>query len=179
MPASPDSNIDWERLFARYETIAVAFARGLVADADLARDLYQEAARATFERATSGGITFESAQHVRNYLFQALRNLASDARKRQARAPGELAEEPASRDAGPVDALAALEGQAHDSHRLQQSFAGLPEREQEAITLRYLRGQSYAEMAQATGKSISTLQARVEAGLARLRLAFGKPGRSQ
>jgi len=179
MPDRPDSNLDWEQLFARYETMAVGFARGLVGDADLARDLYQEAARATFERASSGGITFESPQHVRNYLFQALRNLASDTRKKQGRAPGELVTDPVDPASGPGEALAIREGKALDSERLQQAFATLPDREQQAVTLRYLRGYSYAEIQQITGKSISTLQARVEAGLARLRLAFGKPGRPQ
>lgn len=175
----PASDLDWDELFKRYEAMAVAFVRGLVADPGIARDLYQEAARATFERASSGGVVFQNPQHVRNYLFQALRNLASDSRSAKKRAPTELKNDPVDPDASPVEQLAALEGKAVNSQRLATAFATLPAREQQAVTRRYLHGQSYQQMATATGKSISTLQARVEAGLARLRLAFGNSGSHQ
>jgi hypothetical protein len=43
----PASDLDWDELLSRYEAMAVAFVRGLVADPEVARDLYQEAASAT------------------------------------------------------------------------------------------------------------------------------------
>ena len=169
----------WGEIFARYQTMAVGFARGLVGSKELADDLFQEAVRATLERSRSGAIAFASAEHVRNYLFQVLRNLAADARKARHQAPVELAEEPADPSATPAQRAAADEATARRSQQLATAVAGLPARTREALTLRYLEGLSYKELAARTGKSISTLQARVEAGLERLRSNIGNLPSSQ
>jgi len=167
---------DWGVLFARYERMAIAMARGITGDGELARDLFQEAARATFERATTGAVDIASPEHGRNYLFAALRNLAIDARARGPRVPAGLVADPVDPvGPGPLDGLVARESTARRGERLRTAFAALPSREQEVLDLRYLRGLKYKEIADLTGLSISTLQARVEAGLGRLRRDIGKP----
>lgn len=171
-----ETALDWDDLFARYEAMAVAFARGLTGDAETARDLFQEAARATYERAQSGETVFENARHARNYLFRALRNLAADAHERRRRGPVSLGEEPAASGGSTADRVAARESADRRSEALRAAFATLPASEQEALSLRYLQGLAYKDVAARTGLSISTLQARVEAGLDRLRNRVGKSG---
>jgi RNA polymerase sigma-70 factor (ECF subfamily) len=172
----PSLALDWGDLFARYEAMAVSFARGLTGDAELARDLYQEAARATWERAARGAAVFTSSSHARNYLFSVLRNLAVDARAGRRRAPTGLDDETAD-PAGiaPAELAAAREAAVLRAEALRRAFASLPLREQEALSLRFLEGRSFKEIAAATGRSISTLHSQVEAGLARLRRSIGKP----
>ena len=168
------SPIDWGALFARYEVSATRFVRGLVGSAELASDLFQEAARATFERAAAVPTVFEGPEHARNYLFRTLRNLAIDARAGRRREPGELAEEPAdAQNFAPPAALIDAESRTARDAAVRVAFARLPEREREALAMRYLDGLSYKEIAARTQRSISTLQARVEAGLARLRALIG------
>jgi RNA polymerase sigma-70 factor, ECF subfamily len=172
---------DWNRLFVRCERMAFAVVRGITGDAELGRDVFQEAARATFERAQDG-FEFASPEHARNYLFQAVRNLAIDARSR---APARFVQVPAESGAAaepidpaalpPLDLLLAREAAAARLQDVRAAFAALPPREREVLELRYLRGQKYKDIAAATGRAISTLQAQVDAGLRRLRDHIGKP----
>lgn len=157
--------------------MGTGFVRGLLGDAETARDLYQEAARATWERVASGAVRFEDATHARNYLFQALRNLAIDARAGRRTATRELPSEPSDPAARPVlDQLVGEEQQQGRETAMRAAWQTLPAREREALHMRYLEGRTYKEMAVATGRSISTLQARVSAGLERLRKKIGNHG---
>lgn len=166
--------VDWGDLFARYQAAATRFAEGLVGDAELASDLFQEAARATYQRAATEPGAFAGAEHARNYLFRALRNLAIDARAGRRRSPGELEADPVDVDARmPLEALIRAESRAERGAALRAAFSRLPAREQEVLVLRYLEGLSYKDIAARTGRPISTLHARVDKGLARLRLEIG------
>ncbi len=167
--------LDWGELFARYEVLGVRLARGLVGDDSVARDLFQEAAQATYARSTSGGIVFDGPEHARNYLLQVVRNLAIDHRHARTRAPRELRDDvPDATAVDPVDSIVRAEATAERDRVVRRAWAELPAREREALSLRYLEGATYQEMAERTGRPISTLQARVESGLARLRRQIGK-----
>ena len=172
------ASIDWASFFQEYLPAARRFASGIAA-ADRADDLAQEAARAVFERARAGEVTFRSRAHARNYFFRTLYHQAVDTRRRggkeQSAAVGELA----ISEEAPWSGLASLEAAREAEGRrrlLQEALAGLGEAEQDALRLRFGEGLGYKEMADRTGKAISTLQARVEAAIKKLRQRIGNRG---
>ena len=161
------SELDWDLFFQRYGPVARRFAAGLSGDGELAGDLFQEAAQAVLQRARSG-FEFESAAHLRNYLFKVLRNLAVDAR-RGPRPPVELEEVP---DPAPGPEVAAATAQR--DRAIAAAVDALRVDEREVLRLRYLEGRTFREIAERTGTSISTLHSRAEAALARVRNRIGK-----
>lgn len=170
MPAGAD--IDWAEFFALYRALAVRLALGITAHPALAEDLAQEAARSTFERARAGELAVESREHARNYFLRAVRNLAASALRGRRGAGGtEIARAAPSPEPGPLDLAAARERDAGE--RLRALLGGLPAAEREALALRYLEGLSYREMSARCAAPISTLQARVEAGLRKIRGRIG------
>lgn len=158
---------DWGEFFARYEAMAVRFARGLTHDPHSAADLFQEAARAVCEF-TQDGRRFASPAHARNYLFKVIRNLAIDAN----RAPrsAELDVEPTTTTVGGAQ----LAERRERGDALRRALADLPPTEREALNLRFDGGLSYREIADRTRTSVSTLQARVESALEKIRQRLGK-----
>ena len=172
-PVTPGDEWDWGVFFARYQAMAIGFARGLVGDADLAAELWQESVRAILERVASGELRFADRGHARNYLFRALRNLAIDARR--GRSLGvELAEDPVDpRAPAPDQAVGDAEWEALRDRLVQHAVDTLDMREREALRLRFEQGLGYKEMAVRLGRSISTVQARVEAGLRKVRQQIG------
>jgi len=176
------SGIDWEAFFATYRPLALRIATGLVGDPASAEDVLQEAAGELFERAERKGLALASAEHARNYFLRAVRTRAVSRLRRGARDPGEpaapAAERPASAEADPLERIARRESReerARLARRLEEALEGLRSEEASAIRLRYGEALGFREMAERTGLPISTLHARVEAGLAKLRRRLGKP----
>jgi RNA polymerase sigma factor (sigma-70 family) len=165
-------DFDWNGFFRRYAPMARGFVSGIVGDGDLANDLFQEAARTVFERASDGRVRFESNAHARNYLFKVLRNLAVDARRRPRPVSG------VEVGSLPDPAASPAERSARDGldAEVRRAIRALRPAESDALRLRYLEGLSYRQIADRTGAAISTLQARVEAALAKIRTRVGKPG---
>lgn len=170
--------IDWSSFLARYRPMALRFVRGLLASEDLAEDVFQEAARATWERGRDEG--FESTAHARNYLYRTLRNVAVDTARDRGRRAATLDEgtEPADRAPTPLDLAADAERRAGWRDRYRAVVSGLrslrpPERD--ALAMRLGRGLTYREIEERTGVSISTLQARVTSALEKLRRKIGNP----
>ncbi len=173
-------DLDWQSFFARYRPIAVRFASGLLKNEDLAEDLCQEASEAVYERATTGAMRFESQAHARTYLFRTIRTLAVDSRRQRARSSsreiGLALELPAS-DPSPVEALQVEEGRLDQARRemaLEKAIGGLGSHERDLLRLRFLEGLTFREIAERSGSPISTLQARVEAALEKIRKRVGK-----
>ena len=170
--------LDLAEFFRRYRVMAVRFAAGLVRGEEAAEDLFQEAARALWERFTSGVVQFESQTHARNYLFRSIHNLAvSQLRSPGSRAVGPPALEAVSEAPNPREILEQAEEEGEErrrGERVDEAIAGLPEREREALRLRYAQALTYREISKRTGTSISTLQARVEAALGKIRGRLGK-----
>jgi len=175
------SRIDWNEFFALYRPLAVRIARGIVTDRDDEEEVVQEAMRSLYERATGGQMSFESTAHARNYFLRAVRNLAVSGVRRAGRLPRsesfELETVPARPGEQPEESLAQAEDQS-ELAGLRSSFeaalVGLSEPQRVALALRYQDGLSYRAMAERTGTSISTLQARVEAALEKIRSRLGK-----
>jgi RNA polymerase sigma-70 factor (ECF subfamily) len=171
--------IDWRAFFELYRPMALRFARGLTGDEATAEDLLQEAARELFERVRDGRLALDSAAHLRNYYFRAVRNRAVSALRRAGRAriaEGDP-ERGAAPDPGPAELAAAGEAgrmRALILRDLEAALAALRPEERDALRLRYGDGLAFREIAERTGTSISTLHARVEAGLAKIRKSIGK-----
>jgi len=170
----PTSGLDWSRFFERYRPVAVRFARGLMGgDEALAEDLFQEAARSVFQRATAGK-TFESSAHARNYLFRSLRNLAVDARSRQRRSGTGL--DSAAGVAAPDPIPADVASRRSDPSRAEvvaRAMDELPAGDRELLRLRFGRGSTFREISESLGTPISTLHSRVEAALRKVRKKIG------
>ncbi len=180
---SAADEIDWSAFFALYRELALRVARALNADEAAAEDVVQEAARALIEKASSSEQPFESRAHARNWYLRCVRNLAVSGLRRRGRAREELlapdagaGAEAANRDdpallASELELAAAQEELAE---RVDVLMDSLPTGQREALHLRFGDGLSYREISSRTGKAISTLQARVEAGLDKIRKALGK-----
>lgn len=170
--------IDWSSFFRLYRPLALRVARGLVGSPERSEELVQEAARAIVERARRAAPAYQSLAHARNAFLRALRNLAvSELRRPGPEAlPGEAADvlDPAP---GAVEVLAQAEERERAFARLRSALEGLSDPEREALELRYAQGLGYREMAERTGCAISTLQARVEAGLGKIRARIGNQER--
>jgi len=173
MRASLD--IDWADFLGRYRPLALRIARGLAPNAADAEELVDEAVRAVYE-AGSSPPGFETTEHARNVFLRTLRNLAVSRLRAVGRAPRRApvgALEPPAPAPGPLDALAAREWRGFQRERLARALEALPPAEREALVLRYLEGLSYKQLAQRAGRPLSTVHARVEAALRKIRARIG------
>lgn len=174
--------INWSEFYALYQPMALRFVKGLVASPDLAEDVFQEAARSVYERLETRKIRFQSKAHLRNYFFQTLRNLAinslRDPRIKKTKNLDKLAPVE-SKQKEPFELVSQKEQSWFIKRRnmkIQKVISNLKPMEQEAIKLRYIQGLGFREMAERTGTALSTLQARVEAALKKIRKKIGKHG---
>ncbi|MCP3919568.1 MAG: sigma-70 family RNA polymerase sigma factor [bacterium] len=168
---APDGvEIDWADFFGRYRPLAVRVARGLVGTPERAEELVQEAARSLFERVQSQNVRFDSVAHARNSFLRTTKNLAVSHARRAGRRPAVHSFEDAGEPIVPTPEPPANEL----GPRLADALAALSPPEREALRQRYLEGLSYKEIAARTATPISTLHARVEAALRKIRGRIGK-----
>lgn len=173
-------HLDWGEFFTRYRPLAVRFIKGLLQDPGQAEDVFQEAARSIYERSHQGRIRFETAAHCRNYLFRTMRNLAVDSfrdhrSKKTANLDDGNGDVPDTSQ--PFDPLLVEEHGMSLTRRdlaIREAVGALKSREQKALEMRYTAGLTFREMADRTGIAISTLQARVESALKKIRKKIGK-----
>jgi RNA polymerase sigma-70 factor (ECF subfamily) len=170
---------EWASFFHTYRPAALRLARGLSGSEVEAEDLVQEAARSILERAAEGALALESAEHARNYFFRSVHNLAVSSLRRSGRAGRAEGATPLfeARDPGPEElCLREDEGRACErrDRELRAVLASLRETEQEVLRLRYVEGLTFREISERTHTAISTLQARVESALGKIRRKIGK-----
>ena len=116
----------------------------------------------------------------RNALLRAARNLAVSELRARGRRPvvsGNEAPEPLDPGPSADEALADAEERGALRTAVRDGLDELTETEREALEQRYRSGMTYREMAERSGTAISTLQARVQAGLEKLRRRIGNPER--
>lgn len=139
----------------------VAFARTIVGDADLARDLVQEAA----VRALAAVRVPDQADAYRAWLFRIVRNAALDELRRTR-----------TRRRIEADAAAADPWRCDDAHiasiTVAQGLAVLEPPHREIIALIDIAGFSYAEAAETLGVPIGTVMSRVARARAALLAAI-------
>jgi RNA polymerase sigma-19 factor, ECF subfamily len=158
----------FERAFRAYHPGLCAFAYRYVRSRETAQDLVHDVFAKLWEE--RGRLT---VGHLKNYLYAAVHNLAIShvrhevvERRVRERAPG-MADwlAPAHEVNEGERRLEAAELQA----AVERVLGGLPERCRLALTLRWRRQMSYAEVAGAMGISVKTVEIYVGRGLAALR----------
>jgi RNA polymerase sigma factor (sigma-70 family) len=104
-----------------------------------AADVFQE----TFLAALRAYPSLRSARNLKGWLFTIARNKAFDAHRRRRRRPVPTVELPEDAD------LASFE----PAHPVWTAVAALPERQRDAVVLRYVADLSYAEVGEVLGVS--------------------------
>lgn len=157
--------LSWPAFLARYGTMAHSIARAITGSTTEADDLTQEAVLALVRAEKEAPERFETDAHARNYFLRAVRNLALKSR-RDGRPSRSLEE------AGPAVAREGdpeLERVHERQRRLGLLVRELGPEERQLIVERFLQEKTLAELSTASGLPISTLHAREQAVLARLR----------
>lgn len=140
-----------------------AYAYRIVGDEDIARDIAQEACVRLWE-----GRGRTPPTSLRPYLFRITRNLALDhskTRRTRERLLRRYGMDHAWRPAAPDEEFE----RGHVMDEIQSAIQDLPERRREVFVLAYLRGLSYAEIAEVMSISPKTVQNHMTAALTELR----------
>lgn len=173
---------DWDGFFVRYRPMAIRFVQGRINDLAWAEDLFQEAARAIFEKYLENPSFFAGPAHVRNYFFKSLHNLAVSALREKVRKKAANIDieslDPSGSSAAAMDTSLTEATETKESVRkdalIKNALARLKESERESLRLRFEEGLSFREMARILGRPISTLHSRVENALKKIRKKIGK-----
>lgn len=159
-------------LYRRHVRAVYGYCYRLTGSSQVAEDLTS----ATFERALRGLDGFRwQGTGIRPWLLRIAANEANGRWRREARAAAPRAQRALRLVAGdgtapPVGADDGVDGFDHE--RLRAALATLPERYQQAITLRYLGGLSADEAAAAAGCSKANLAVTLHRALGALRRAL-------
>jgi RNA polymerase sigma-70 factor, ECF subfamily len=150
----------FEQLVRRHQDSAWNAAFRLVGDLHAAEDISQEA----FLRVLRAAHRYQPTAAFRTYLYRIVTNLCRDYRRK---ATPSLCQNPdAQADQAPSPEACVV---AREEHRaVQEAIASLPDRQREAIVLRYYERLSYEEIAGVTGgsrKAVERLLARGRAAL--------------
>jgi RNA polymerase sigma factor (sigma-70 family) len=145
----------FERVVADHGPAVLRFCAARVGP-DRAEDCFQETMLAAL-RAYEG---LRDPRAIRPWLFSIAARKAIDAHRAHARAPQPTED---------VDALAAAEGTALDEEGLWERVRALPDKQGQAVTLRYRADLTHAEIAQVMRTSEPAARRNVFEGLKRLR----------
>lgn len=161
---SLDSSESWiQTNVARWESDLLRYARHLVGDAELARDVVQE----TFlklcrqDREQLDG-------HLVEWLFTVCRNGALDVRRKEQRMTTmtlEAVMDSVSLDPPPDNAAE----QQDESNRMLRTLNKLPANQQEVIRLKFQHSLSYREISSITGLTETNVGFLIHVGIKRLR----------
>lgn len=138
------------RLFQLYSDPLFYYGCSLNTDRALIKDGIQELLCNLWERRSS----LPPVQNLRFFLFGALRRILLRKLQRESRQVDSQNSEKIITDffnettLSPESHLIRLEEQEQSANQLQQAIQSLPDRQREAIHLRYFQGLSYAEMAE-------------------------------
>ena len=133
--------------------------RSLLADTALAEDAVQETAL----RLLAGLDKFDGRSAVTTWATGIALNVCRELRRRQA----VMTQVPLHAFAPTTEAAG-----ADELRRMHQALANLPDRQREAVVLRYLEAMSVNQTAELMGCAPGTVKAAVHAGLANLRSAM-------
>jgi RNA polymerase sigma-70 factor, ECF subfamily len=151
---------DAAALFDRHHLAVFRFLRRMTGDSSLAEDLTQE----VFLRVVRGLDSYEERARETSWVFRIARNVLSDRRRSQARAPidAPVHEVVAARPA--VQALAST---------LDQALLRLADDDREAFLMREVGGLGYREIAEATASTPDAARMRIYRARLALREALG------
>jgi RNA polymerase sigma factor (sigma-70 family) len=156
-------------MYEEYADAIFRFCYFKLRDREAALELSQETF-ARMWRYLSGG---QEIEHARAFAFRVARNAIADhvrkSRPLYAHQMGESAEhllDPAAESGTESDAEVA---------GILDCLKGLPERDQEAVTLRYIESLSVSEIAESLGELPNTVSVRIKRALQTLRECVGVP----
>lgn len=162
--ASPDSQAGWiHSALDRYERPLVRYAAGLLGDAERARDVVQD----TFLRLCKADRGKLDGQ-LGPWLYTVCRNRAFDVRRKEGRMSVVETHRLDEREGnGRAPDLAAE--QQEDEDAVLRVVATLPERQQEALRLKFQHGMTYREIAAIMDLPLSTVSHTITQALRTLR----------
>ena len=116
--------------------------------------------------------SFTAAENVRKYLFAAAANVAMERRRAETR---EQRAKTALRDESPLvtpsDPARAAAG-AEEARRVSRALVGLPEADREVVILHVYEEFTFQDIADMTGKPLSTVHLHYQAALQKLRASI-------
>ena len=146
------SRLEWIRAaLEQYEAPLMRYATYLVGDAERARDVVQE----TFLHLCRADRS-KVEDHLAAWLFRVCRNRTLDMRRKEKRVQ---ALEPMTENnlESPEPGPEAKVARRQDAGRVAEILKTLPEKQREAIYLRFQGGLSYKEISGVTGHSVSNV----------------------
>ncbi|MBL8803082.1 MAG: sigma-70 family RNA polymerase sigma factor [Planctomycetes bacterium] len=150
----------------RHERGLIRFAARLTGDLETARELTQE----VFLRLCAAERSAVEPK-LAAWLYAACRNAALDHRRRTARR-GRVESNAMDEQQGGTSALEELETR-DENERVRRQIERLPEKQREALSLRFAGGLSYREIAEVTGDTVGNVSWLIHAGLKTLRERLG------
>ncbi len=139
-------------LYARYRPRVYRFALKLLKDSDQAEDCTQEA----FLKAQKGIAGLRAAPSLKAWLFSIMRNEVFE-HFRKTRRNGQLGDEDVWSGKSPHDEVVSVEA----TEIVQQTIARLKDEYREVLVLREYEQMSYAEIAEVTGNTESSVKSRL------------------
>ncbi len=166
---APDDPRAFGRLVQAFEARVYAFVLCVVGDASLARDLTQQ----TFFQLWQARRRYRAEGRFREYLFTIARNVCRSHQRRafwRAWLPLDLADTVEAPDAHHELQLV----QAEQYAALRAALHALPEKFRVPLTLRFIEGLEYDEIARIIGRTESAARSRIHYGLHALTQALPK-----
>ncbi len=162
-----------ERLWRLHVTPLTRYATRLLGDWSQAESVVQEA----FIRWMDAG-AIVPAENVRAWMYRVVRNKSFDLLRHENRGvslDNSEKGEPVDRREGPARQVIQKEEQA----MLLEEITHLPERQQEALRLKFQEGLTYREIAEATDQTSSTVGWLLHKALSTLRQKMNQPTAAQ
>jgi RNA polymerase sigma-70 factor (ECF subfamily) len=159
----------FRRVAEAYERRLFRIAYRIVFDAEEARDLCQEILLRVYMNLER----YDPERPFEPWLHRVATNVCLNRRKRPRRVEAVGGTDELDRRAPPV----VPEGGPGDSERLRQAVAGLPDAYRTVLALRYEAGQSYEEIARATGQPLGTVKTWIFRAKEQLRAAVAENAR--
>lgn len=153
-------------VFNAHHRRAVRLAYLLTGDADQAEDIVADAFTKVWKQWSKGRVN-----DVGPYVRRAVVNESNSKLRRRY-----LERREASRQTGDDRGVRRIDDQAADHDQVWQALSRLPQRQREAVVLRYYEDLSEAETAEVLGVSVGTVKSQVSRGLTRLQELLGQPG---
>ena len=147
---------EFEAEFDRLLGLSFRHARRLVGNSGLAEELAAEAMARTYARWPK----VRTYEYIDAWVLRVVTNLAIDALAARPRRLAEIAV------IGPEDAAVLR-------LTLAQALRALPDRQRDAVVLRYLVDMSEADVAEALGVALGTVKSHLHRGVTRLRSVLG------
>ena len=159
-----EQETEFVELFRQYKLKAYHYALQTVGNPEDAMDITQEA----FLRLHRHWARRDSSRPFAPWLYSVVRNLSIDLfRRRSTRKECDM--EGAAPEPSPLPNPEIRTRQRELNERLWREIDRLPEVQREALLLRDWHGLSYAEIAEATGSSVTTINSRLHDARVRLR----------